>query len=82
MKLGVNMEREIKAGMKVRHFKGFISEIIAVAMHTETEEELVIYKHIDEEQVYARPLSMFNSLVDKKKYPNVTQKYRFEIIGG
>ena len=82
MKLGVNMEREIKAGMKVRHFKGFISEIIAVAMHTETEEELVIYKHIDEEQVYARPLSMFNSLVDKEKYPNVTQKYRFEIIGG
>jgi hypothetical protein len=76
------MEREIKAGMKVRHFKGFISEIIAVAMHTETEEELVIYKHIDEEQVYARPLSMFNSLVDKEKYPNVTQKYRFEIIGG
>lgn len=76
------MEREIKAGMKVRHFKGFISEIIAVAMHTETEEELVIYKHIDEEQVYARPLSMFNSLMDKEKYPNVTQKYRFEIIGG
>lgn len=76
------MEREIKAGMKVRHFKGFISEVIAVAMHTETEEKLVIYKHINEEQIYARPLSMFNSLVDKEKYPNVTQKYRFEIIGG
>lgn len=76
------MEREIKAGMKVRHFKGFISEVIAVAMHTETEEKLVIYKHINEEQVYARPLSMFNSFVDREKYPDVKQKYRFEIIEG
>lgn len=76
------MEREIKAGMKVRHFKGFISEVIAVAMHTETEEKLVIYKHINEEQIYARPLSMFNSLVDREKYPDVKQKYRFEIIEG
>ena len=76
------MEREIKAGMKVRHFKGFISEVIVVAMHTETEEKLVIYKHINEEQIYARPLSMFNSLVDREKYPDVKQKYRFEIIEG
>ena len=76
------MEREIKAGMKVRHFKGFISEVIDVAMHTETEEKLVIYKHINEEQIYARPLSMFNSLVDREKYPDVKQKYRFEIIEG
>ena len=76
------MEREIKAGMKVRHFKGFISEVIAVAMHTETEEKLVIYKHINEEQIYARPLSMFNSLVDRETYPDVKQKYRFEIIEG
>lgn len=75
------MDREIKAGMKVRHFKGYVSEIIAVAIHTETEEKFVIYRHIDEETVYARPLSMFNSLVDKEKYPNVVQKYRFEIIG-
>ena len=76
------MEREIKAGMKVRHFKGVISEVIAVAMHTETEEKLVIYKHINEEQIYARPLSMFNSLVDREKYPDVKQNYRFEIIEG
>ena len=76
------MEREIRSGMKVKHFKGFVSEVLAVAMHTETQEDLVIYRHIGEEKVYARPLSMFNSLVDKEKYPNVSQKYRFEIIEG
>lgn len=76
------MNREIRSGMKVRHFKGYISDVIAVAKHTETGEDFVIYKHIDEEQVYARPLSMFNSLVDKEKYPNVSQIYRFEIIEG
>lgn len=74
------LNREIKAGMKVRHFKGYISEVLAVAMHTETQEDLVIYRHIGEEKVYARPLEMFNSRVDREKYPNVEQEYRFEII--
>lgn len=72
------MERIIKVGKKYKHFKGQIMEVIAIAKHSETLEQLVIYKHIDTNEVWARPLSMFNSLVDKDKYPNVLQEYRFE----
>lgn len=65
-------------GQKYRHFKGDVMEIIEVAKHTETLEELVIYKHNND--IWARPYSMFVSKVDKDKYPNVTQEYRFELI--
>lgn len=56
--------REIKVGEKYRHFKGDVMEILAIAKHTETLEDLVIYKHYD--KLWARPIDMFNSLVDKK----------------
>lgn len=72
------MEREIKVGKKYKHFKGSIMEVIAIAKHSETLEELVIYKHIDTNEIWARPIDMFNSLVDNIKYPDVLQKYRFE----
>jgi len=55
----------IKAGKKYRHFKGDIMEIIAIAKHTETQEELVIYKH--GENIWARPVSMFLSKEDIRK---------------
>lgn len=72
--------REIKAGDKFRHFKGNIYEVIAVATHTETLDKLVIYKRVDCEKVFARPYEMFISKVDEDKYPNATQKYRFEKV--
>lgn len=72
--------REIKVGAKYRHFKGAIMEVIAIAKHSETLEDMVIYKHLEDEQIWARPMDMFNSLVDKEKYPDVTQEYRFEEI--
>lgn len=72
--------REIKVGAKYRHFKGTIMEVIAIAKHSETLEDMVIYKHLEDEQIWARPMDMFNSLVDKDKYPDVTQEYRFEEI--
>ena len=74
------MERIIEAGKKYRHFKGQIMEVICIANHSETEELLVIYKHLDDDKIWARPLNMFNSLVDKEKYPDVKQKYRFEEV--
>ncbi len=68
----------VEKGQKYRHFKGSIYEIIAVAKHTETGEDMVIYDH--DGQVWARPYDMFVSPVDHEKYPDVKQEYRFELI--
>lgn len=82
------MNREVKIGGTYHHFKGFIAKVITVAKHTETGETLVVYecngKAVNsnhEDGIYARPIEMFLSKVDREKYPNVKQKYRFELIG-
>ncbi len=72
------MDREIKIGGKYRHFKGMIVVVIAIATHSETLEQLVIYTHDNE--IWARPKKLFLSEVDHVKYKDVEQKYRFELI--
>ena len=59
--------REITPNQIYRHFKGRYYKVITIAKHTETGE------------MYIRPYEMFISEVDKEKYPEVTQKYRFEL---
>ncbi len=71
---------EVKVGHKYKHFKGTIMEVIAIAKHSETLEELVIYKHLEDGEIWARPINMFTSKVDHEKYPNINQEYRFEEI--
>ena len=66
-------------GQIYRHVKGNMYEVLAIAMHTETMEEMVVYKEVDGEKTYARPLDMFISKVDKEKYPDVSQTFRFEL---
>lgn len=69
-----------------RHFKGSKALVITVAHHSETGEKLVVYRCVDsngktnKDGIYARPLDMFLSEVDYEKYPDATQKYRFEEI--
>ena len=73
--------REIKIGQVYKHFKGNYYKVIGIAQHTERNEKLVIYEQLYSPfQVYARPYEMFASEVDKEKYPNVEQTYRFEEI--
>lgn len=72
------MELKIKGIYK--HFKGDYYLVEDVATHSETKEKYVVYRGLyGDNKLYIRPYEMFMSKVDKNKYPNVEQEYRFEL---
>lgn len=81
------MERIIEVGKLYHHFKGHKYIVRAIAYDSEKYQEddkessrVVVYEDIERNIYWVRPYNMFNSLVDRKKYPNIKQKYRFEEI--
>lgn len=73
--------KELKIKAIYRHFKGDYYLIEDIAIHSETKEKYVVYRPLygDVNMLYIRPYDMFLSEVDRVKYPNVKQEYRFEL---
>ena len=79
------MERKVEKGMVFMHFKKNMYKVICIAKSSEDQREIVVYESLDKNgretgKIWTRDKEEFLSLVDKEKYPNVTQKYRFEEI--
>jgi hypothetical protein len=78
--------REIEVGKKYRHFKDKLYEVIAIAYDSESNNDevlrkMVVYKALyGDGKIWVRDYEMFASKVDREKYPDVEQEYRFEEV--
>ena len=83
-------ERNFRVGDIVRHFKRetvdpatdrYLYMIVGTATHSETGEQMMVYSPLyGDGGLFVRPLDMFLSEVDHEKYPDIRQKYRFELV--
>ena len=71
---------ELKIKGIYKHFKGDYYIVEDIAIHSETKEEYIIYRALyGNNNLYIRPKDMFLSEVNHVKYPDVNNKYRFEL---
>lgn len=72
--------RKLKVNGIYKHFKGDYYLVVDTAQDSETKETVVVYRRLyGDGTLWVRPMEMFLSEVDKEKYPNIKQKYRFEL---
>ena len=73
--------REILPGRHYRHFKGGLYEVVGIAIHTETEEKMVVYRAMYGQQLLrVRPYRMFAERLNRQEHPDAEQEYRFELV--
>ncbi len=72
----------VTIGKKYKHFKGHEYKVLFIARDSDTLEDIVIYEALyGDHIIWARPYDKFTSKVDKEKYPESDQEYRFELVG-
>lgn len=79
----MQMRDNPKPMQRYRHFKGNMYQVLSLAKDSESMEDVVVYQALyGDYQIFVRPLAMFMSEVDREKYPDVAQRYRFEEASG
>lgn len=79
-KVPVDNDRNVMAGQVYRHFKGHTVKVIAISQGTEAPGQFYVVYKCEDGAIWSRPYGMFVSEVDHVKYPDVKQKYRFELV--
>lgn len=79
-KVPVENDRNVMAGQVYRHFKGHTVKVLHIAQDTEAPGQFCVVYECEDGSVWSRPYGMFASEVDHDKYPDVKQKYRFELV--
>ncbi len=73
--------QKIEVGRVYRHFKGTYIYIKDIGYDSETEEECVVYQHLEDNKIWVRKLNMFLEKIDDKRSDNITgQQCRFQLV--
>lgn len=79
-KVPVETDRKVEIGKTYRHFKGHTVKVLHIAQDTEAPGQFYVVYECEDGAIWSRHYGMFVSEVDHVKYPNVKQKYRFELV--